>query len=1243
MKNLTNYCRFLLLTVLLMAVARPGYGQYSDEFKILPADGAADDLFGQSVAIEGEYAIVGAPQDDDHGSASGSAYIFRRNAGGDWVLVKKLAASDAALGDHFGRSVAMSGDYAIVGAPADDDNGSSSGSAYIFSRNQGGSDNWGQVAKLTASDGAAIDQFGYSVAISGDDAIVGAYSDDDNGSSSGSAYVFSRNQGGSDNWGQVTKLTASDASAEAWFGYSVAISGDDAIVGALGDAAAGSAYVFSRNQGGSDHWGQVTKLTAADGSAGDNFGGSVALSGDYALIGADHDGDNGSYNSGSAYIFNRNQGGSDHWGQVTKLTASDGSAGDQFGYSVAISGDDAIVGALNDDDNGSDSGSTYIFSRNQGGSDHWGQSTKLTASDGSAGDQFGYSVAISGDYAISGAFQDDDNGDRSGSAYVFGPVPEIDVQGGSPRVSIANGDDTPSLDDGTNFGSANVGDSKGETFFIYNTGSANLNLTATPAVQFTGPHAADFYLSTIYNTSIAPGGNTECEIVFAPSAPGWRNATVVIPNNDPDENPYEFAIQGLGKAPEMDVERYGIIADGDMTPSEDDGTDIGSANVGDMKTVKFLINNIGDATLYLTARPEVQISGANASDFAFTDIYRNEIPGYGDHSWFYIQFNPSAPGVRSAIISIPNNDPDENPYDFAIQGTGLASEMDVQGNGTSIADGDDTPSTSDDTDFGEVEVAAGAVEHTFTIENTGNAELNLTGGSVLVSVDGNGFTLVADATTPVSADNSTTFTIRFEPTVAGVASGTVSIANDDTDENPYTFAIQGIGVVPVTSDWTDVSPGTAPAPRYWHATAYIGDGKMLLFGGTPGGYTGFNDTWLYDINSNTWTNKQPANPPGARIRMAMAYIGDGKVLMYGGSPVVTQSGYNPAVETWLYNLSTNSWTKLSPTGAPPALDGHAMCFSGGSDKVMMFGGRLIKQYTRSDQTWIFDLSENKWTRKSANKTRPSARASFAMAYFGTDQAVIFGGFTGVTQLDETWLYDRGSDKWTQLSPTDKPAARYNHAAAYLGGDKIMIFGGRADIISDPNGNSEPVIYGDTWIFDKSANTWTEDDNNDPSPDARANPRLAETSLNGSSRIVLFGGNTDSEVFGDTWTFGGDDYLAKEIALAEDDGEDTAEEITENNEVTLPTVLVLEQNYPNPFNPDTQIRFAIPEAGAVTLQIFNSAGQLVRTLVASNMAAGYHQVNWNATDDSGRRVASGVYIYVLRAGAFTAQHKLVLMK
>jgi hypothetical protein len=161
--------------------------------KLTAGDGTAEDYFGSSVSISGNTAIVGAPGDDDNGTESGSAYIFSRNQGGtdNWGEVQKLLASDGAAGDYFGWSLSISGNMAIVGAPIDDDNGGDSGSAYIFSRNQGGTDNWGEVQKLLASDGAAYDYFGHSVSISGNTAIVGAVGDDDNGDYSGSAYIFS--------------------------------------------------------------------------------------------------------------------------------------------------------------------------------------------------------------------------------------------------------------------------------------------------------------------------------------------------------------------------------------------------------------------------------------------------------------------------------------------------------------------------------------------------------------------------------------------------------------------------------------------------------------------------------------------------------------------------------------------------------------------------------------------------------------------------------------------------------------------------------------------------------------------------------------------------------------------------------------------------------------------------------------------------------------------------------------------
>jgi hypothetical protein len=402
--------------------------------KILASDGAAGDGFGHSVSISGDYAILGAYYDDDNGSESGSAYIYYKDQGGtgNWGQVKKITASDGAADDYFGQSVSISGNYAIVGADGDDDNGSSSGSAYIYYKDQGGTGNWGQVKKITASDGTASDYFGVSVSLSGNYAIVGASADDDNGSFSGSAYIFYKDQGGTANWGEVKKITASDGAAGDNFGRSVSISANYAIVGSIYDndngSSSGSAYIFNKDQGGTGNWGEIKKIIASDGAAADWFGYPVSLSSDYAIIGAHGDDDNGN-RSGSAYIFNKDQGGTANWGEIKKIIASDGAADDRFGQSVSISGNYAIVGADGDDDNGNATGSAYIFNNDQGGTANWGEVKKITASDGAADDYFGTWVNLSGNFAIVGADYDDANGTNSGSAYIFGPsMPTVNTQ-----------------------------------------------------------------------------------------------------------------------------------------------------------------------------------------------------------------------------------------------------------------------------------------------------------------------------------------------------------------------------------------------------------------------------------------------------------------------------------------------------------------------------------------------------------------------------------------------------------------------------------------------------------------------------------------------------------------------------------------------------------------------------------------------------------------------------------------------
>ncbi len=399
----------------------PAYADLGDQLaKLLPDDGAANDRFGWSVAISGATAIVGASRDDNW---SGSAYLFDTTTG--WQLFK-LLADDGAAGDRFGDSVAISGATAIVGASRDDDNGTWSGSAYLFDTTTGK-----QLFKFLADDGSEGDRFGISVAISGATAIVGAPVDDDNGAGSGSAYLF--RDDGSGNWIQVDKLTASDGAVGDLFGLSVAISGDLAIVGAYGDddngTDSGSAYLFDLSDPKSPV--QIAKLLPNDGAAGDSFGFSVAISGPTAIVGADRDGDNGSA-SGSAYLFDLSDPKSPV--QIAKLLPNDGAQNDVFGESVAISGATAIVGARRDDDNGTDSGSAYLFDTTTGQ-----QLFKLVPNDNACDDWFGRSVAISGApgkvTAIVGARLDDDNGTDSGSAYLF----DAAVPGMCPWDIDANG------------------------------------------------------------------------------------------------------------------------------------------------------------------------------------------------------------------------------------------------------------------------------------------------------------------------------------------------------------------------------------------------------------------------------------------------------------------------------------------------------------------------------------------------------------------------------------------------------------------------------------------------------------------------------------------------------------------------------------------------------------------------------------------------------------------------------------
>jgi len=382
------------------------------QVRIMANDQVADDIFSHGtsgVAISGNWALVGAIHTDDNGVNSGSAYIFRHNAAGNWVQFQELHALDAAAGDAFGRSVSIDYNYAIIGAHENDDLGAGSGSAYIF-RYDGNT--WTQQQELNAGAfGAAEDYFGSSVSISGVYAIVGSYNDDNvNGNEAGSAYIFERD---GNNWIRREQLLASDGQAGDWFGASVAISGDYAIVGAFYEddvaANAGAAYIFEHM--GND-WVERQILRAPDGAAFDYFGYSVSIHNGIAVVGAVATDDNQN-NSGSAYIYQRF---GDNWMLMNKIHAGDPGASDDFGNSVAVHGNFIIVGARDNDDIGINSGSAYIFRRN---GFNWVQAWGPLVF-GAAGDWLGQSVAISGDYVIAGApYFDTAAGIDVGCAYIF--------------------------------------------------------------------------------------------------------------------------------------------------------------------------------------------------------------------------------------------------------------------------------------------------------------------------------------------------------------------------------------------------------------------------------------------------------------------------------------------------------------------------------------------------------------------------------------------------------------------------------------------------------------------------------------------------------------------------------------------------------------------------------------------------------------------------------------------------------
>ncbi len=440
------------------------------------------------------------------------------------------------------------------------------------------------------------------------------------------------------------------------------------------------------------------------------------------------------------------------------------------------------------------------------------------------------------------------------SAFYGPPAPEIRVQSLS-GVTILHNDVTPTVAKGTDFAPANaplstVGVSQTKSFYIQNLGGAPLQVTM---IDIVGPGAADFSVVTFgpnpvgtYAPVGSSGSQREFSIKFDPSLPGPRIATVRIHNNDANENPYLIRVSGHGRIPEPDIRLRGGLAapleisNGSAIPQTLNNTLYGDVALGASQTKDFRITNTSADVippLLLTGDPIIQISGNHPGDFVVTTQPAGNALLGGDTRTFAITFSPTATGIRNAWVTILSNDvaPDpftgvpESPYTFMIQGRGDSPEIDVRGNSQPIVHTSTTPTVVNHTRFDNIHLDGGTQDRIYSIHNVGTKPLTV--GAVTISgAHASDFTVVANPIPSVPAGGFTTFTVRFNPSVVGPRTATVAIANNDLDENPYVFDIEGNGVDFVTCAFGPVEiiaqqnfELTAP-PTPWN---YTGSGYVL--------------------------------------------------------------------------------------------------------------------------------------------------------------------------------------------------------------------------------------------------------------------------------------------------------------------------------------------------------------------------------------------------------------------------------
>jgi trimeric autotransporter adhesin len=783
--------------------------------ELTASDGGEYDDFGYSVAVNGNTAVVGAtchPYQPPN-CGPGAAYVFVQNAGA-WSEQAELAASDGAAGDGFGYSVAVSGSTVVVAARYHAFGSEYDyGSAYVFVESSG---TWTQQAELTASDGSTLDFFGSSVAVAGSTIVVGA---NGNNTYTGAAYIFVQN---GTTWTQQAELTASDGVQFNFFGNSVAISGSTVVVGSPFHEASGSnnpgpgaAYVFTQS---GETWSEQAEFTASDGVAGDGFGWSVAVDGGTAVAGAGGHTVGSNSGQGAAYVFVQN---GLAWNQQAELTASDGQAGDHFGTSVAVSGSSVVVGT-NPGTNGQ--GTAYVFGQN---GTAWTQQAELTASDGAVSDDFGWSVGLNGNTALVGApYHKVGSNLQQGAAYMFEGAPSYTLSASPGNFSIAQGGQGTStititpvngFTGSVSFSASGLPNGVTPTFTpnpatststltltasaTAATGTATVtvtgtsgSLTATTTLTLTVASASFTLSATPSSVSVAQASQGTSTITVTPangfsgsvllSAEGLPYGVTVAFNPNPATSASTLTL-AASEAATTGTSAVTVTGSSGgptetttltLTITGIPGTTVTlsptSLNFGDQPvdttsaTKMVTLKNTGTATLDIGG-----IAFAQGINFAISKNTCQTTLAAGKTCYVQVTFTPTTVGALSDTLNFTDN------------ATGSPQTVPLSGTGEAQA----TLSPASYT-FANTKVDRTSAAHMFTLKN--NLSTTLTGISYATAAP----FAVSTSTCGTALDSkaSCTISVTFSPTSEETFNGTLTVT-DSANDSPQTASLTGTG------------------------------------------------------------------------------------------------------------------------------------------------------------------------------------------------------------------------------------------------------------------------------------------------------------------------------------------------------------------------------------------------------------------------------------------------------------------